>query len=80
MVYEEAILVKIDKNTKRRMRNVKVNWSEAIREFIQKEISNKRNIAKAEKLRAKLFRSAKGTESTEIIRKMRDSRYGPNST
>jgi hypothetical protein len=80
MTYEEAILVKIDKDTKRRMKSVKVNWSERIREFIQKEISTKRNIAKAEKLRAKLFRSVEGIESTEIIRKMRDSRYGPGST
>lgn len=79
MAYEEAILVKIDKDTKKRMKSVKVNWSEAIREFIQKEISNKRNIAKAERLRARLFRSVGGTESTAIIRKMRDSRYGPSS-
>jgi post-segregation antitoxin (ccd killing protein) len=42
MTYEEAILVKIDKDTKRRMKSVKVNWSERIREFIQKEISTKR--------------------------------------
>ncbi len=79
MAYEDAILVKIDKDTKRRMKNVNVNWSERIREFIKKEISNRRNVAKAERLRADLFRSVSGVESTEIIRKMRDSRYGPGS-
>jgi hypothetical protein len=79
MVYEEAFLIKIDKNTKRRMKDVKINWSELIREFIQKEIEKKRNIARAERLRAKLFREVKGVDSTEVIRKMRDSRYGPSS-
>jgi hypothetical protein len=61
------------------MKSVKVNWSERIREFIKKEISSKRDIARAERLRARLFRRAGGVESTEAIRKMRDSRYGPSS-
>jgi hypothetical protein len=77
--YEEAILIKIDKTTKRKMRSAEENWSELIRMFIQKELNKKRNIARAERLRAKLFRSVKGIDSTAIIREMRDSRYGPDS-
>ena len=79
MPYEEAILIKIDKTTKRKMRSAEENWSELIRMFIQKELNKKRNIARAERLRAKLFRSVKGIDSTAIIREMRDSRYGPDS-
>lgn len=79
MPYEETILIKIDSTTKRKMRYIEANWSELIRGFIQKELNKKRNIAKAERLRAKLFRSVHGPESTAVIRKMRDSRYGPSS-
>ena len=80
MVYRETILIKLDSNTKKKMKSVKTNWSELIREFIQRELEKKRNIAKAEKLRAKLFRKSRGIDSTEVIRRMRETRYGPNST
>ncbi|MDE1865816.1 MAG: hypothetical protein KGH94_04240 [Candidatus Micrarchaeota archaeon] len=79
MAYEEAILIKIDKTTKKKMSSTQDNWSELIRTFIQKELNKKRNVAKAERLRAKLFRRVKGPDSTAVIREMRDSRYGPNS-
>lgn len=79
MPYEEAILVKVDRVTKRKMKLAEENWSELIRVFIQKELDKKRNIAKAEKLRASLFRRVKGADSANVIRKMRDSRYGPAS-
>ncbi|MCL5419409.1 MAG: hypothetical protein M1354_00830 [Candidatus Marsarchaeota archaeon] len=80
MAYRETILIKLDSNTKKKMKSVKTNWSELIREFIQRELEKKRNIAKAEKLRAKLFRKSRGIDSTEVIRRMRETRYGPNST
>ncbi len=80
MPYEEAILVKVDRVTKRKMKLAEENWSELIRMFIQRELDKKRNIAKAERLRAKLFRTVKGKDSTAIIREMRDSRYGPASS
>ena len=44
-----------------------------------RELNKKRNIARAERLRAKLFRSVKGFDSTVAIRKMRDTRYGAGS-
>lgn len=80
MPYEEAILIKVDKVTKRKMRSVEENWSELIREFIQGELNKKRNIAKAERIRARLFRAVKGKDSTAIIREMRDSHYGSASS
>jgi hypothetical protein len=80
MRYSETILVKLDKDTKRGMKSVKTNWSGLIREFIRNEINKKRNIARAERLRAKLFRRVGGASSTEMIRRMRESRYGPDST
>jgi Zn-dependent oligopeptidase len=78
MTYEGTILIKLDKDTKRRMKEINTNWSELIREFIQKELNRKRNIARAEKLRAKLFRQGRGMDSAQIIRYFRDTRYGPD--
>lgn len=80
MTLEETILIKIDKTTKRKMRSAEENWSELIRAFIHRELNRRRNIAKAERLRAKLFKKAKGSDSTAIIREWRDKRYGPNSS
>lgn len=80
MVYKETLLIKLDSDTKKKMKSVKTNWSELIREFIQSELEKKRNVAKAERLRAKLFRKSKGIDSTEMIRRMRETRYGPDST
>ena len=71
MVYEETVLIKLDSDTKRRMRSLNANWSELIREFIQSELDKKRNIARAERLRTKLFRRKKGVDSTALIRRMR---------
>ncbi len=80
MTYEETILIKLDKDTKKKMKEINTNWSERIREFIKNEINKKKNIARAERLRAKLFREVGGASTTEIIRKMRDSRYGTDSS
>lgn len=79
MAYDEAILIKVDRATKEKMKTAEENWSELIRAFIQKELNKRRNIARAERLRAKLFRKSKGKESTQIIREMRESRYGKTS-
>ena len=80
VAYEETILIKLDKDTKRKMKEIDTNWSKLIREFIQNELNRKRNTIRAEKLRAKLFRRVGGMDSTQIIRKFRDARYGPNSS
>ena len=78
--YQEAILIKLDKATKRRMRSVEGNWSELIRGFIQRELDKKRHIAKAERIRAKLFRAVRGKSTTTLIREMRATRYGSDSS
>ena len=80
LTYDKTILIKVDRSTKRSMSNIEVNWSELIREFIKKEINRKQNIARAERLRSKLFRTKRGLESTTVIRSWRDSRYGPGSS
>ncbi len=79
MPYEETLLIKLDKTTKQRMKSADENWSALIRGFIQRELNRKKNIAKAERLRARLFRSVRGKGSTAIIREMRESRYGAGS-
>ncbi len=80
MSYETTLLIKIDRGTKLRMKKAKLNWSAQIRGFINKELNRRRNIAYAEKIRAKLFRKSRGIDSTLYIRKMRDARYGKTST
>ena len=81
MKYESAILVKVDKVTKEKMRRVKINWSKTIRALIEDEINHQRNLAKAVMMTTKLFRKAKKSkfDSTAVIRYWRDKRYGPDS-
>ncbi len=83
-VYESAILIKVDKKTKKKMEEVKINWSEEIRKFIKTRIESEgsKNVALAVAMTSKLFRraKAKGFDTTSTIRKFRDERYGPNSS
>ncbi len=82
MQYTEAVLVKIDSDTKRQMKKLKVNWSEEIREFIMMriKIGRKKNLMRAVAGTDRLFRKVEGFDSTAVIRKMRDTRYGPDSS
>ena len=83
MTYESAILVKVDRSTKKKMDELSINWSEEIRIFIKKRLDSEtnKNLALAVALTDKLFRKAKtkNYDSTAFIRKMRDERYGPSS-
>ncbi len=81
MKYEDTILVKIDKETKSKMKKINLNWSKVIRAAISEEVNSQRNIAKAVALTAKVFaRHQKSkSDSTAVIRYWRDHRYGPNS-
>jgi post-segregation antitoxin (ccd killing protein) len=81
MKYESAILVKVDKTTKERMKHAKINWSAAIRNFINEEISRKANLAKAIAQTYKLLATQKKSkhDTTSIIRYWRDKRYGTGS-
>ena len=82
MAYEPAILIKVDQQTKKEMKAVGINWSEEIRTFIKSRIKKEKNVALAVMLTDKIFNSrpkSNTDEATEIIRKFRDERYGPNS-
>ncbi len=73
-----AVLVKIDKITKEKMKELKINWSEEIRNFIDEKINSKITLALAVALTHKILDSQKkhNTDTTLIIRKFRDVRYG----
>ncbi len=78
MTYTRAILIKVDKETKKRMTEIKLNWSSEIRKFIEDLLNSNqnKNLAKAVVMTNKLFRKAvvKNFDSTRIIRRMRDMR------
>ena len=84
MVYESAILVKMDKKTKKKMEEVKINWSEEIRKFITARIESEgsKNVALAVAMTSKLFKPAraKNFDTTSSIRRFRDERYGQSSS
>jgi hypothetical protein len=82
--YTEGVFVKVDPGTKQRMKELKLNWSHEIREFIVMRVKmgrRKKNLARAVAGTDRLFREAgdKSFDSVTFIRKMRDARYGPNS-
>ena len=76
-----AILVKVDPETKKRMKRMRINWSEEIRAFINERVENQGNQALAVALTDEIFSSRKRSreDSTLIIRKFRDERHGENS-
>jgi hypothetical protein len=77
-----GILVKVDRRTRESMREVGLNWSEEIRNFISKKLlaEKDRNLARAVATTDKLFRKSKHNfNSTEFIRNTRAERYGPDS-
>ncbi len=76
-----AVLVKVDAKTKEKMRQMNINWSKEIRKFINERVGKQGNLALAVALTDRIFNLHKksGSDSTEIIRKFRDERYGPNS-
>jgi hypothetical protein len=82
MSNDASVLIKVDGKTKAEMSKLKINWSEAIRQFIKERLSrDKSNMALAVALSDKILydqKKRKG-DSTEIIRRYRDSRYGPGS-
>ena len=79
MGYDSAILIKIDRKTKKRMDSIDTNWSNKIRDFIKRELVKKAKFKEAEQIRQTLFREAPGLSSAEILRKMRESRHGTSS-
>ncbi len=73
-----TITVRVDEETKKLMRQIRINWSEFIRNAIRTKIEEerRRNLAKAVLLNEKLRKKSGGEpKAEEIIRMFRDERY-----
>jgi Arc/MetJ-type ribon-helix-helix transcriptional regulator len=71
------ITVRIDEKTKRMMKEVKINWSDFIRDAIRNRIAEekRKNLAKAVLINEKLRKKSRGEAKAEdIVRKFRDER------
>jgi len=76
------ITIRVDEETKRMMKEIKVNWSGFVRNAIENKIREERskNLAKAVLINERLKRKSRGEEKAEeIVRKFRDERYGGSS-
>ena len=76
------ITIRIDKETKKMMKEIKVNWSDFIRNAIRMKVQEERrkNLAKAVLINEKLRRKSKGeARAEEIIRKYREEQYADSS-
>lgn len=74
------ITVRVDERTKRRMDELSLNWSEAIRKEISRvlEEETRKNRVRAAQIAVRIrMPAAKGWDSTKVIRAWRDARYGP---
>ncbi|KYH36578.1 MAG: hypothetical protein AYL29_012520 [Candidatus Bathyarchaeota archaeon B24] len=74
-----VITVRIDEETKRMMKEIKINWSEFIRNAIRSKVmeERRRNLAKAVLINERIRRKSVGeARAEEIIRRFRDERYG----
>jgi len=72
------ITIRIDERTKKMMEEIKINWSEFIRNAIRNEIEEeeRKNLARAVLINEKIRKKNKGEDKAEeIIRKFRDERY-----
>jgi len=77
-----TITVRVDEETKKLMRQIRINWSEFIRNAIRTKIEEERrkNLAKAILLNEKLRKKSRGEpKAEEIIRMFRDERYAGRS-
>jgi len=74
-----VITVRIDEETKRMMRSIRINWSEFIRNAIRRKIMEERrkNLAKAVLITESVRKRSKGeAKAEEVVRRFRDERYG----
>jgi len=77
-----TITVRVDEETKKLMRQIRINWSEFIRNAIRAKIEEerRRNLAKAVLLNEKLRKKSGGEpKAEEIIRMFRDEQYASRS-
>lgn len=73
--YVTVITVRLDEKTKKMMKQVKINWSEFIRNAIKSKIEEERrkNIARAVLINERLKRRSRGEpKAEEIIRIFRE--------
>ncbi|MCD6464891.1 hypothetical protein J7L27_00785 [Candidatus Bathyarchaeota archaeon] len=73
-----VITVRIDEETKRLMKQIKINWSDFIRNAIKDKIEEerRRNLAKAILINERLRRKSRGEpRAEEIIRMFREEQY-----
>ncbi|MCX8188239.1 MAG: hypothetical protein N3F64_00840 [Nitrososphaeria archaeon] len=72
------ITVRVSEETKKKMKEVNINWSEFIRKAIEDKIyeEKRKNLAKAVLINERVKKKSKGEEKAEeIIRRFRDERY-----
>lgn len=77
------ITVRVDEETKRMMKQVRVNWSDFIRSAIKSKIEEERrkNRARATLINERLKRKSRGEpRAEEIIRTFREERYSQSSS
>ncbi|MGB9717106.1 MAG: hypothetical protein ACPL4E_01525 [Thermoproteota archaeon] len=77
-----VITIRVDEETKRMMKKMRVNWSDFIRNAIRMKIEeeNRKNMAKAVLINEKLRRKSRGeAKAEEIIRRFREERYASSS-
>ena len=73
MEQDNVITVKVPHELKKKMKQVKVNWSEYIRECVRKKIDEQKLRAASEKL-DEIRKRTKPTSTQEIVMWIRDDR------
>ncbi|MGC8578221.1 MAG: hypothetical protein ACP5HX_10150 [Thermoproteota archaeon] len=77
------ITVRVDEEIKKMMKEIKINWSDFIRDAIKSKIDEekRKNLAKAVLINEKLKRKSKGeAKAEEIIRKFREEQHANSSS
>jgi len=74
--------VRIDEETRRLMKKVKINWSEFIRNAIRNRVmeEERKNLVKAVLITERIRKKSAGeAKAEEIVRRFRDERRGNSS-
>ena len=73
MEQQTVITVKVPQEMKKKMKQIDVNWSEYIRECVQKKIDQEKKIAAFDKL-DEIRKRSKPTTTEEIVAWIREDR------
>ncbi len=77
------ITIRVDEETKKMMKEIKVNWSDFIRNAIRMKVEEekRKNLAKAVLINEKIRKKSRGeARAEEIIRKFREERHVGSSS